>query len=82
MTDSRLSLLMVFPVWMLIELRDRARAEIARAIFYMHQEYGLSVKPARGQLLKQWNEDDPPSWDEKRRNKKIKELQGTKNPVC
>ncbi len=46
MTDSRLSLLMVFPVWMLIELRDRARAEIARAIFYMHQEYGLSVKPA------------------------------------
>ena len=64
----------------IIEPRPKARGEIARAIFYMHQEYGLPVKPALGQLLKQWNQDDPQSWDEKRRNKKIKELQGTKNP--
>lgn len=64
----------------IIEPRPQARGEVARAIFYMHQEYSLPVDPPLGELLKQWNRDDPPSWDEIRRNKKINELQGTRNP--
>ena len=64
----------------IVEPRRKARGEIARAMFYMHQEYGLPIEPPLAEILKQWNQDDPPSWEEKRRNKKINELQGTKNP--
>ena len=49
-------------------------------MFYMHQEYQLPIEAPLAEMLKQWNHDDPPSWEEKRRNKKINELQGTKNP--
>jgi deoxyribonuclease-1 len=30
-------------------------------------------------LLKQWNRDDPPNYNEMRRNNVIEELQGTRN---
>lgn len=63
----------------IIEPRLKARGEIARSVFYMHQEYGLPIDAPLGELLKAWNRADPPSWDERRRNNKIQELQGTKN---
>ena len=64
----------------IVEPRPKARGEIARAMFYMHKEYNLPIEAPLAEMLKLWNQDDPPSWDEIRRNKKIKELQGTKNP--
>lgn len=64
----------------IVEPRPKARGEIARAMFYMHQEYGLPIEAPLAEMLKQWNLNDPPSWEEKRRNKKINKLQGTKNP--
>ena len=62
------------------EPRPIARGNVARAIFYMHTEYGLPIPHDMVELLKQWNREDPPSCHEMRRNNKIEELQGTRNP--
>jgi deoxyribonuclease-1 len=62
------------------EPRSVAQGNIARAILYMHVEYGLPVdKPLLARVL-EWNRDDPPSKDEIRRNDIIEKLQGTRNP--
>lgn len=63
-----------------VEPRDTVRGEIARAMFYMHDEYGLEIRPRQGKTLKRWNQDDPPSADEKRRNDLIEKLEGKRNP--
>lgn len=62
------------------EPRPITRGNIARAIFYMHKEYGLPVDHRDVELLKEWNRVDPPSEHERRRNRVIEELQGTRNP--
>ncbi len=62
------------------EPRPRARGNIARAIFYMHAEYGLPIHTRMVDLLKAWNRADPVSCHEMRRNNTIEELQGTRNP--
>ncbi len=61
------------------EPRPRARGNIARAIFYMHKEYGLPIDTRMVNLLKAWNRADPVSCHEMRRNNTIEELQGTRN---
>lgn len=61
------------------EPRDIARGNIARAIFYMHIQYGLPISADMMQHLKEWNQADPPSKDEYRRNNLIEKLQGTRN---
>jgi len=62
-----------------VEPRPVTRGNIARAIFYMHKEYGLPIDSRDVDLLKQWNRDDPPNYNEMRRNNVIEELQGTRN---
>ncbi len=62
------------------EPRPIARGNIARAIFYMHKEYGLPIDTRMVDLLKAWNRADPVSCHEMRRNNTIEELQGTRNP--
>ena len=62
------------------EPRPGARGDIARAIFYMHQEYALPIEPNLLALLQQWNGDDPPATYEIWRNDTINRLQGTRNP--
>ena len=61
------------------EPRPITRGNIARAIFYMHKEYGLPVDSRDIDLLKEWNRDDPPTCNEMRRNNIIEEIQGTRN---
>ncbi len=61
------------------EPRPIARGNVARAIFYMHAEYGLPIDTRMVDVLKEWNRDDPPSCHEMRRNNIIEELQGTRN---
>ncbi|SDL19589.1 endonuclease [Pseudomonas indica] len=63
----------------LVEPRDAAKGNIARAIFYMHREYHLPV-PGPVQIYKAWHRLDPPDDDERRRNDQIEVLQGTRNP--
>lgn len=64
--------------YQLIEPRDEAKGNVARALFYMHIEYGLPIV-GQLQMFKQWNQMDPPDAEEKARNEKIFELQGTRN---
>jgi deoxyribonuclease I len=64
----------------IVEPRPIIRGNFARAIFYMHTEYGLPIDPAMLQILIKWNRQDPVNRTERRRNDKIEELQGTRNP--
>ena len=63
----------------LVEPRVPARGEIARAMFYMHDEYGIAIRPRQGKLLYMWHHRDPPDKMEKRRNEIIEKLQGNRN---
>jgi deoxyribonuclease-1 len=56
-----------------------ARGNVARSIFYMHQEYGLPIEKVLLIILKAWNLSDPPNTEERRRNDVIEGLQGTRN---
>jgi deoxyribonuclease-1 len=62
----------------LVEPRDEAKGNIARAIFYMHSEYSLPIV-GQVQMYKKWHQMDPPDAEEKARNAKIEQLQGTRN---
>ena len=62
----------------MVEPRDEAKGNVARAIFYMHVEYGLPIV-GQVQVFKQWHQMDPPDAEEKARNDKIASLQGTRN---
>ncbi len=62
-----------------VEARTIARGNIARALFYMHWEYGLPINNHNINTLIAWHTEDPPSNDEKRRNAIIEKLQGTRN---
>jgi len=61
------------------EPRPASRGEIARAMFYMKEEYGLTIFRKSGELLLQWHFQDQPSKHEKWRNDRIEEIQGTRN---
>ncbi len=62
------------------EPRPLARGNIARSIFYMHYKYGVPIGKELLSILKEWNDQDPPSKHELQRNSKIKKIQGNKNP--
>ncbi len=62
-----------------VEPRAIARGNIARAIFYMHDTYGLVIPSGMLATLKAWNREDPPSTQEKYRNDRIEQLQGRRN---
>lgn len=64
----------------IVEPRAAAQGNIARAILYMHTQYGLPVEKNLMTRILQWNKEDPPSRDEIRRNDLIEQLQGTRNP--
>lgn len=62
----------------LLEPRDEAKGNIARALFYMHVEYDLPIV-GQLQMYQAWHRLDPPDAEEKARNDKIEALQGTRN---
>lgn len=63
-----------------VEPRPAARGEIARAMFYVQQTYGLPIYPRQGELLLRWHRADPPDAEERRRNDAIAKIQGRRNP--
>jgi deoxyribonuclease-1 len=63
----------------LVEPRPASRGNIARAMFYMHDTYGLTIYAAQGRLLKKWHREDPPDREERRRNDLIARHQGVRN---
>jgi deoxyribonuclease-1 len=62
-----------------VEPRPASRGNIARALFHMHDTYGLTLYRRQGELMKQWNREDPPDAEERRRNELIGKYQGTRN---
>ncbi|WP_137888986.1 endonuclease [Pseudomonas sp. 2FE] len=62
----------------LVEPRDEAKGNVARAIFYMHSEYDLPIV-GQLQMYQRWNRMDPPDAQEQARNAQIETLQGTRN---
>ena len=63
-----------------VEPRPASRGEIARAMLYMEQRYGLEIYERQRRLLLQWHRSDPVDENERRRNRLIAELQGRPNP--
>ncbi|MCY1207694.1 Endonuclease I [compost metagenome] len=64
--------------YQLVEPRDAAKGNVARAIFYMHTEYGLPIV-GQLQMFQQWNRLDPVDDEERARNNRIEALQGNRN---
>lgn len=62
----------------LLEPRDQAKGNIARALFYMHVEYDLPLQD-QVPLLKAWHQLDPVDVEEHQRNDRIAVIQGTRN---
>jgi exonuclease III len=62
-----------------VEPREPAKGEIARAILYMQQEYAIPPRQNLQSLLEEWNSEDPPDAEEQRRNDLIASIQGTRN---
>ncbi|MES9874819.1 MAG: endonuclease [Candidatus Sedimenticola sp. PURPLELP] len=62
-----------------VEPRPKSRGNIARAMFYMQETYGLKIFKRQGEMLKQWNRQDPPDAAEHRRNNRIAHIQGSRN---
>lgn len=63
-----------------VEPRPAVRGDIARAMFYMEDRYGLTIYPRQRALLRDWHQADPPDATERRRNAVIERLQGRRNP--
>ena len=63
-----------------VEPRPPVRGEIARAMFYVQQTYGMPIYPRQGELLLRWHRADPPDAEERRRNDAIAKIQGRRNP--
>ena len=63
----------------IIEPPSKLKGDIARVIFYMHQQYELPLS-INFSLLSMWHQNDPPSEEEVTRNIKIKAIQGNYNP--
>jgi len=62
------------------EPNNSVYGDIARTYFYMRQRYGLTISNAQEKMFIAWNNLDPVSDWEKKRNKLIAELQGDDNP--
>lgn len=63
----------------LAEPRPAVRGEIARAMLYMHERYGVHLRPPLYAMLIEWNALDPPDDAERARNRRIEALQGNRN---
>lgn len=65
----------------LVEPRDSAQGEIARAALYMAYTYDdLYLTQKQLTLMQLWNQLDPPSEHEHWRNDRIESIQGNRNP--
>lgn len=65
-----------------IEPRPAIRGDVARTYLYMDWAYpGLGIiHPGNRALIEAWNKADPVSEDERRRARRIAQLQGNRNP--
>jgi deoxyribonuclease-1 len=62
-----------------VEPAPTARGKIARAMLYMADTYNLKLFSSQKKLMLKWHRASPSGKAEKRRNRKIKEIQGKEN---
>lgn len=62
-----------------VEPRPAVRGDIARAMLYMADRYGLTIYQRQRRTLETWHREDPPDEAERRRNRLIAETQGQPN---
>lgn len=62
-----------------VEPRPAVRGDIARAMLYMADRYDLKIYERQRRMLLDWHRADPPDDGERRRNRKIADLQGQRN---
>jgi deoxyribonuclease-1 len=63
-----------------VEPRPAVRGDIARAMLYTADRYGLTIYARQRALLLDWHLADPPDDHERQRNDRIERLQGGRNP--
>ena len=57
-----------------------SRGNVARAMLYMSDRYGLEIFERQRRMLLEWHADDPVDDEERRRNRAIAGIQGNANP--
>ena len=62
-----------------VEPRESVFGDIARVYFYMRDRYGLRISKSQEKMFIAWNNMDPVTAWEKKRNQIIKKLQGDDN---
>ncbi|ALV64637.1 endonuclease [Campylobacter fetus] len=55
------------------------RGDIARAYFYMRDQYGINLSNQERRLMEVWDKQDPTDEWERIKNQRVYELQGNKN---
>ena len=63
-----------------VEPRPASRGNIARAMLYMEDRYGLTLYARQRRALLEWHRADPVDAHERWRNRRIAEVQGDPNP--
>lgn len=63
------------------EPKDDIRGDIARVYFYMRNTYELAYPDNLAERLNHWNDVDPISDEEKERNQRIQDTQGSSNAL-
>ncbi|NOZ89680.1 MAG: hypothetical protein GXO60_00180 [Epsilonproteobacteria bacterium] len=61
------------------EPRDSVFGDIARTYFYMRDRYGLKISKSQEKMFIAWNNLDPVSSWEKKKNQLVKKIQGDEN---
>lgn len=62
------------------EVRDEARGDMARAMFYVATMYELDIPADEEKVLRTWHRQDPVSQAERDRNDKVARHQTSRNP--
>jgi len=63
-----------------VEPRPAVRGNIARAMLYLADRYGLEIYARQRSMLVAWHDADPVDDEERRRNRLITAVQGNTNP--
>lgn len=59
---------------------DKHKGNVARALFYFSIRYRIHIDPIEERFLKKWNREDPVDEFEMKRNVRIQQIQGNRNP--
>lgn len=63
-----------------VEPPEHRKGDVARAILYMHDIYGMPLTQNQFKIYQQWHQIDPPTTDEKRIHDLKAQVQGNHNP--